>query len=100
MRSAAAVRDFDPANDRLGSKREAAFFGLMSASAGCGHSAEWGYARPSRTIRSGPCRGPVHIKNRVGGGTGDFVPRGKGAAVHLIQDDIAVMHIYRSPATT
>jgi len=86
----------------LGSKREFAFFGLMSASAGCGHSAEWGLcATASHHPGLRPVAGPVHIKNRVGGGgTSDFMPHGKGAAVHLIEDNIAVMHIHRSPATT
>jgi hypothetical protein len=41
----AAMRDFNPAHDPLGSKRESTFCGLMSASAGCGHAAAWPYER-------------------------------------------------------
>jgi hypothetical protein len=33
-----ALRNFEPAYRRFGSKREAANFGLMSASASCGHA--------------------------------------------------------------
>jgi len=36
----AALRDFHPAYDCLGQKREAALFGLMSAFAGCGHACQ------------------------------------------------------------
>jgi hypothetical protein len=34
---------FDPALVRVGSKRELAFFGIMSATAGCGHNVKSGF---------------------------------------------------------
>jgi len=52
----AAVRDFGPANVRLGSKRELAIFGLMSATAGCGHNGPNAYRCLVPDIQDHDCR--------------------------------------------
>jgi len=59
------VRHFDPAYVSSGSKREAAFFGLMSASASCGHRPQGRLVQSAR-LRRGRAPAAASRKELVG----------------------------------